>query len=250
MELAVTEPHPYHNALGQPVGAPLEGWSPRPYPAREPMQGRFCRVEPLDPARHAADLWAAQALDAEGRNWTYMFYGPFDSEAEHRAWLEEAARAEDPLWFAFVDLATGKAVGAGSYLRIDATHGVIEVGHLNYTPLMQRSPISTEAMYLMMRRVFDEYGYRRYEWKCHAQNAPSRAAAERLGFTFEGVFRQHIVVKGRNRDTTWLSIIDEEWPGVRAALDAWLAPENFDERGEQREALGTFMARHRAESGS
>jgi RimJ/RimL family protein N-acetyltransferase len=235
----------YTNHLGQPVGAPVEGWTPRPFPAREPMTGRFCRVEPLDVAKHAADLWAAQALDAEGRNWTYLPYGPFASEAEHRRWVEGNSRSDDPLWFAFVDLATGRAVGAGSYLRIVPEHGVIEVGHLNYTPLMQRTPISTEAMYLMMRRVFDEYGYRRYEWKCHSENGPSWSAAERLGFTYEGIFRNAVVVKGRNRDTTWLSITDAEWPSIRAALEGWLAPENFDGAGGQRRALGEFMAEAR-----
>lgn len=238
-------PSDYVNELGQPVGAPVESWTPRAFPAPAPMLGRFCRLEPLDPGQHTADLWRAQALDPDGRNWTYLPYGPFASEADHRAWVEDCAGQTDPQFYAIVREDSGQAVGVASYLRIVPAHGVIEVGHLNYTPLLQRTPASTEAMYLMMRRVFDEYGYRRYEWKCHAQNAPSWAAAERLGFTFEGVFRNAVVVKGRNRDTAWLSITDAEWPSIRAALEAWLAPENFDDEGRQRESLGAFMARER-----
>lgn len=239
-------PSEYVNALGQPVGAPVEGWRTRPFPTPEPMAGRLCRLEPLDADRHAADLWAAQALDPEGRNWTYLPYGPFGDEAAHRAWVEDCSRQRDPQFYAIVRQDSGQAVGVASYLRIVPEHGVIEVGHLNYTPLLQRTPASTEAMYLMMRRVFGEYGYRRYEWKCHAQNAPSWGAAERLGFTFEGVFRNAVVVKGRNRDTAWLSITDAEWPSIRAALEGWLAPANFAASGQQRERLEVFMARERS----
>ena len=238
-------PSDYVNHLGQPVGAPVEGWTPRQFPVPEPMEGRLARLEPLDPARHARDLWDAQLLDPEGRNWTYLPYGPFSSEAEHREWVEGCAQQTDPQFYAIIRRDTGQTVGVASYLRVVPQHGVIEVGHLAYTPLLQRTPASTEAMYLMMRRVFDEYGYRRYEWKCHAQNAPSWGAAERLGFTFEGVFRNAVVVKGRNRDTAWLSITDAEWPSIRAALEGWLAPETFDAEGQQREPLATFMARER-----
>ncbi len=239
-------PSEYVNDLGQPVGAPVEGWTPRAFPAHTSMEGRTCRLEPLDAARHGADLWQAQLLDADGRNWTYLPYGPFASEADHRAWVEDCQGQVDPQFYAIVETASGQAVGVASYLRIVPEHGVIEVGHLNYTPRLQRTVASTEAMYLMMRRVFDEYGYRRYEWKCHAQNAPSWAAAERLGFTFEGVFRNAVVVKGRNRDTAWLSITHAEWPALRAAFEGWLSPANFDAAGQQREALGAFMARERA----
>ncbi|MCK9487206.1 MAG: GNAT family N-acetyltransferase [Dehalococcoidia bacterium] len=238
-------PSDYTNDLGQPVGAPLGGWTGCAFPLAEPMAGRYCRLEPLDAGRHAADLWDAQQHDPDGRNWTYLPYGPFADQAAHRAWVEDSARMADPQFYAIIRTDTGQAVGAASYLRIVPEHGVIEVGHLNHTPLLQRTPASTEAMYLMMRRVFEEYGYRRYEWKCHAQNAPSWAAAERLGFTFEGVFRNAVVVKQRNRDTAWLSITDAEWPAIRAALEAWLAPENFEVSGQQREALSTFMARER-----
>lgn len=225
------------NPLGQPVGYPLPDWTPRPLPPRTPMAGRFCRVEPLDPDRHAAQLFDACALDAEGRNWTYLAYGPFPDLDAYRTWMAGAAAGSDPLFHAIVDTGAGRAVGVAAYLRIDRGAGVIEVGHLNFSPLMQRSPVATEAMALMMRRAFDELGYRRYEWKCDSLNAPSRAAAERLGFTYEGTFRQATVYKGRNRDTAWYSITDREWPTVRAAFDAWLDPTNFDAEGRQRRRL-------------
>jgi RimJ/RimL family protein N-acetyltransferase len=225
------------NDLGQPIGEPVPGWTPRPKPGREPMTGRFCRVEPLDPARHAADLHAANEADREGRMWTYMAYGPFPDAATYRAWAETAAGGEDPLFHAIVDAASGRALGVASYLRIEPAVGVIEVGHIAYSPALQRTPAATEAMYLLMRRAFDELGYRRYEWKCDALNAPSRRAAERLGFRFEGVFRQATLYKGRNRDTAWYAIIDKEWPERRAAFEAWLDPGNFDVAGRQRRPL-------------
>jgi RimJ/RimL family protein N-acetyltransferase len=205
------------------------------------MHGRLSRLEPLAAARHAEALFEANALDAEGRNWTYLPYGPWDRLEEYVAWVAERETSEDPLWFAIIDLATERPVGVATYLRLDPPNGVIEVGHLAFSPLLQRRPVATEAMYLMARRAFDELGYRRYEWKCHALNAPSRAAAERLGFTYEGTFRQATVVKGRNRDTAWLSITDAEWPPIRAALEAWLAPSNFDANGRQLRRLADFM---------
>jgi RimJ/RimL family protein N-acetyltransferase len=229
----------------QPVGQPLPGWTARPVPPRTPMQGQFCRLEPLDPARHAEDLYAANSLDNEGRNWTYLFVGPFATFEAYRAWLEKVAAGVDPLFHAIIDLETGKAVGVATYMRIDPAHGVIEVGNINYSPLLQRKPAATEAMFLMMRRVFDELGYRRYEWKCDSLNAPSRAAALRLGFQFEGIFRQAVVNKGRNRDTAWYSIIDSEWPALKRAFEAWLAPENFDAEGRQKRALGDLIKAER-----
>jgi RimJ/RimL family protein N-acetyltransferase len=222
---------------GMPVGAELAGWSPRPRPPRAVMQGRYCRVEPLDAARHAAQLYDANSLDGDGRMWTYLYSGPFESFDEYRAWVETRQPSEDPLFFAFIDAARGRAVGLGSYLRIDPANGSIEVGHLQFSPLMQRTVAATEAMYLMMMTAFD-LGYRRYEWKCDALNARSRRAAERLGFTFEGVFRQAAVYKGRSRDTAWFSIIDSEWPHLDAAYRAWLDPGNFDLDGQQRRSLG------------
>lgn len=227
---------PDTNPLGQPIGLPVPDWKPAARPARKSMTGRFCRLEPLDAAQHAADLFAANALDAEGRNWTYLPYGPFDSFTSYRAWVEQVSATADPLFFAIVSLATGKAVGVASYLRIDPANGVIEVGHLNFSPLMQRTPIATEAMYLMMEEAF-ALGYRRYEWKCNALNLPSRQAAQRLGFSFEGIFRQAAVSKGRNRDTAWYAAIDKEWPALDEAFRAWLSPENFDDEGMQCVAL-------------
>lgn len=229
------------NHLNQPVGLVVDAWRPPPHPPREPMEGRFCRLEPLDPMRHAASLYAANALDVEGRNWTYLPYGPFDSLESYHSWLEQQCCTSDPLFYAIVDLANGKAVGVASYLRITPGSGSMEVGHLNFSPLLQRTPAATEAMYLMMARAFD-LGYRRYEWKCNALNAPSRVAAQRLGLSFEGVFRQATVVKGRNRDTAWYAAIDQEWPAIREAFSLWLSPANFDDRGKQRSPLSALTA--------
>lgn len=229
------------NELGQPIGFAVPDWRPPPRPPRQALAGRFCRVEPIDPDRHAADLFAANALDADGGGWTYLPYGPFATLAEYRAWMEAACLGDDPLFFAIVDAATARAVGVASWLRIEPAMGAIEVGHLRFSPLLQRRPAATEAMYLMMKRAF-ELGYRRYEWKCDALNAPSRAAAERLGLSFEGIFRQAIVAKGRNRDTAWFAAIDRDWPALSHAFAQWLAPENFAADGRQRLSLGTWTA--------
>lgn len=234
-------PAPDTNHLGQPVGQLLPGWQPPPAPPRSTITGRYCRLEPLSAAVHAADLYAAYALDERGQMWTYLNYGPFESAESYRAWCEEKSPASDPLFFAIVNPATGKAVGVASYLRIDPRSGSIEVGHLAYSPLLARTTAATEAMYLMMRQAF-ELGYRRYEWKCHALNAASRAAAQRLGFSFEGVFRQAAVIKGRNRDTAWYSIIDRGWPALARAFEQWLDAANFDERGRQRTRLSELTA--------
>jgi RimJ/RimL family protein N-acetyltransferase len=223
----------YQNHLGQPIGFPLVNWQPPPWPPRLPLPGRFCRLEPLDPVRHAAELFAANALDRDGRSWTYLAYGPFDSIDDHLAWMKDTCLGNDPLFFAIVDSGSGKATGVASYLRINPPYGSIEVGHINYSPRLQRTPAATEAMFLMMRQAF-ELGYRRYEWKCNALNAKSRAAAQRLGLSFEGVFRQAAVVKGRNRDTAWYAAIDAEWPLLEEAFTRWLEPANFDESGKQR----------------
>jgi RimJ/RimL family protein N-acetyltransferase len=201
------------------------------------MTGRYCRVEPLDPARHAGELHAANQEDVAGRMWTYLPVGPFAGEATYRAWLEEVAAGNDPLFHAIVDAVSRQAVGLAAYLRVDPANGVLEVGHLHFSPRLQQTTAATEAMYLMMRRAFDELGYRRYEWKCDSLNAPSRAAAERLGFRHEGIFRQAVVYKGRNRDTAWYSVIDAEWPGLKAAFERWLDPANFDAEGRQRARL-------------
>ena len=229
------------NSLGQPIGFPVGAWTPPPCPAREPMAGRFCRVVPLDPDAHAGALHAANTLDAPGRMWTYLPYGPFESVEMYRDWLHENARSHDPLFYTIVEAASGRPVGLSAYLRILPGSGSIEVGHVNYSPLLQRTPAATEAMFLMMQRAF-ALGYRRYEWKCDALNAPSRVAALRLGFSFEGVFRQATVYKGRNRDTAWFSITDREWPALESAFQHWLAPSNFDEHGTQRVALSKLTA--------
>ena len=230
------------NQFGQPIGPSLPGWSARPLPPRTAMEGRLCRVEPLDPERHAADLFAANSDDTEGRNWTYLpeDQGPHSSLDLYRRWVETAASTDDPLWHAIVDSNSGRAVGVAAYARIDRASGVIEVGGINYSPRLQRRPGATEAMYLMMRRVFDELGYRRYEWKCDSLNAPSRAAALRLGFRYEGLFRQHVVYKGRSRDTTWFSVIDSEWPRLCRAFERWLEPGNFDAEGRQKASLSSL----------
>lgn len=227
------------NHLGQPVGVLLRGWTPPPPPPRAPMEGRFCRLEPVDPARHAAALFAANQLDATGAMWTYLPYGPFDSVENYRTWMEASCLGSDPLFFAIVDRGSGSALGLTSFLRIEPRHGVMEVGHVVYSPRLQRTPAATEAMVLMMQRAFN-LGYRRYEWKCDTLNAPSRTAAQRLGFSFEGIFRQAVVVKGRNRDTAWYSIIDTEWPVLRSAYERWLDPANFDAAGRQRVGLSAL----------
>jgi RimJ/RimL family protein N-acetyltransferase len=225
------------NQYGQPVGEPLSGWSARPRPPRTPIQGRFCRIEPLDPARHADDLIEVFRQAPDDRGWTYLSAGPFPEAAGHRAWIEQAAVSADPFYYAVVDQATGRALGTYALMRIDPANGVIEVGSVTFSHLLQRTPISTEAQYLLMRRVFDELGYRRYEWKCDSLNEPSRITAARLGFQYEGIFRQAVVYKGRTRDTAWFSILDSEWPARRAAFERWLAPENFDEARRQRRSL-------------
>lgn len=240
---------PTTNPLGQPIGFPVQDWSARSRPPRTPMHGRFCRLEPLEPARHADDLWDANSDDREGRNWTYLAIGPFPSLESYRDWAERVAGSDDPLFFAIVDNATGRAVGVATFMRIDPTNGVIEVGNINFSPRLQRTPAATEAMYLMMRRVFDELGYRRYEWKCDSLNAASRAAAERYGFRYEGLFRQAVVYKGRNRDTAWFSILDAEWPSIKAAFETWLDPANFDGDGRQRQKLRELTRRAQETSG-
>jgi len=231
----------FKNDLGQPIGTPLADWQGCAHPRGAVMEGRLCRLEPIDAARHAQDLFAAFSADHGGRNWTYLPYGPFASEDELHNWIEATCLDDDPCFFSVIDLASGAAVGVASYLRIEPAIGVIEVGHIHFSPLMQGRPISTEAMFLMMRQVFDVLGYRRYEWKCDSLNQPSCAAATRLGFLFEGIFRQATMYKRRNRDTAWYSMLDREWPAACAGFEAWLDPANFDANGKQRQSLSTLM---------
>jgi RimJ/RimL family protein N-acetyltransferase len=225
--------------LGDPIGAPLPaGWTAPPRPVRAVIEGRLVRLEPLVVA-HAEALHGANRLDREGRNWTYMGYGPFDSLSAYRDWVGEVTRDGDPMFYAVVRQQDGEAAGVASYLRIAPGSGSIEVGNINFSPLLQRTPGATEAMYLMMKWAF-EAGYRRYEWKCDALNAPSRRAALRLGLSYEGVFRQATSYKGRNRDTAWYAAIDAEWPALEAAFETWLDPANFDTEGQQKQSLSAL----------
>lgn len=221
------------NAYDQPVGIALPSWSGATPPSPITLEGRTCRLEPVSVDRHAKDLFAAYDTAPDGRDWTYLPTGPYEAFADYRAWLNEAESSRDPLHFAVIDAATDRAVGTMSLLRHDPANGAIEVGWVIFSPLMQRKPISTEAQFLLMRHVFDDLGYRRYEWKCDNANEPSRRAAARLGFTFEGVFRQAMVIKGRNRDTAWFALIDGDWPRVKREFERWLDPANFDADGVQ-----------------
>lgn len=230
------------NSLGQPVGLPVQGWLPRTAPVGA-MVGRHCRLERLDPDSHARQLYEANSADVEGRMWTYMPYGPFGSFGEYQSWVRTVAPGGDPLYVAIID-ATRRAAGVASFMRIERDAGVIEIGHIAFSPQLQRTTAATEAIYLMLQHVF-ELGYRRCEWKCDVLNEPSRRAASRFGFTFEGVFRQANIVKGRNRDTSWFAMVDSEWPGIRSAFAEWLARENFDVDGKQRRSLPSLVARHR-----
>jgi len=205
------------------------------------MQGSLCALEPMDRDHHSLDLFEAFSRDLDSRNWTYLPYGPFARLADFQKWIDSTCLGDDPCFFTIIDLDTGKAVGVASFLRIAAATGVIEVGHIHFSPLIQGSAVSTEAMYLMMKLVFEDLGYRRYEWKCDALNAPSCAAAKRLGFEFEGIFRQATIYKQRNRDTAWYSIIDREWPVIRQVFENWLSSDNFDADGKQRTSLSESM---------
>ncbi|HYF54444.1 MAG TPA: GNAT family protein [Salinarimonas sp.] len=221
----------------------LQAWTPRPRPERRVHEGRFVRLEPLDPTRHGEDLFAAaSAPGAEARH-RYLFEEPPRSREAFQAWLARSAASEDPLYFAVVDRASGRAVGRLTFMRIDTVHGVIETGSILFGPDLARTPGATEAIYLQARHAFDDLGYRRFEWKCNALNEPSRRAADRLGFAHEGLFRQHMVVKGENRDTAWYAMLDAEWPVRKAAFERWLDPANFDADGRQRASLASFRER-------
>lgn len=236
------DPNALKNAAGQPIGAPLAEWSGVERPPKTPMHGRFCRLEAVDPARHGDALYDAFRLDESDANWTYLAIGPFHEKAPFMDWLRAIEASDAAVFYVIIDNETDRPVGIASLMRIDPANGVIEVGNIHYSPLLQRRPGATEAMFLLMRRVFDELGYRRYEWKCDSLNGPSRAAAARLGFSYDGLFPQAVVYKGRNRDTTWFSILDGEWPALRSAYEAWLAPANFDGEGRQLQSLREKMA--------
>lgn len=229
----------HYNHYGQPVGDALPGWQPRPLPQRVVLHGRYCRLEPLTRS-HADALFAAYQLSGDGRSWTWLAREPEESIEQYATWVESVETLSDPLHFAVIDTQTDRPVGTLALMRIDASNGVIEVGHVHFSPLLSRTPASTEAQWLLMRYAFATLGYRRYEWKCNSLNEPSRQAALRLGFQYEGRFRQALVVKGHNRDTDWFSIIDGEWPDVDAAMQRWLAPDNFNSDGKQRQSLASL----------
>jgi len=225
-----------HNIKAVSIDARVEA-TPAKRPQRTTLDGRVVRIVPLDPVAHAGALFKGACGEENEHLWLYLFEGPFATRAAFDSHLQQKARSEDPLFFAIVDKPSGDAVGYAAYMRMEPTHRVVEVGSILYTPRLQRTIGSTEAMYLMARHVFEDLGYRRYEWKCNALNEPSRSAALRLGFTFEGIFRQHMIIKGRNRDTAWFSMLDSEWPKRKAAFERWLAPSNFDANGRQKVSL-------------
>ncbi|MBC2887505.1 GNAT family N-acetyltransferase [Ochrobactrum sp. CM-21-5] len=218
----------------------LLNWTPRPKPERKVLEGRDVRLEPLDPEKHGDELFVASSVSDADQRFTWLFESPPATREEFAPWLEKASKNDDPLFFTVIDKASGKVAGRQALMRIDPTHGVIEIGNIYWGPLISRKPAATEAQFLFMQYIFDELGYRRYEWKCNNDNLPSKRAAERFGFQFEGIFRQHMVAKGGNRDTAWFSILDSEWPGLKRAYQAWLAPENFDSDGQQKKKLEEF----------
>lgn len=222
---------------GQEVGPPVSTPAGR-RPDGGPLRGRYVDVEHVEVERHGTDLWESfQTGDPEGRIWTYLGYGPFADRPAFLAWLKERQASSDPLFYAIVPHHTGKASGMASFMRMTPEHGVIEIGHIWLSPGLQKTREATEALYLMMHDALTSLNCRRLEWKCDALNQPSRKAAERLGFTFEGVFRQHMIVKGRNRDTAWYAIVDKNWRAIDGAFQRWLAADNFDSAGRQRQAL-------------
>ena len=228
------------NETPLPLGKVLPAWTPRSVPPRKILEGRYTRLEPLDPSKHSDDLVAAFKT-TDPNSWTYLFHGPFAKEAGLRQWLADSAVAAGNVCYAIIDLATGRAAGIASYMRIDPANGVIEVGSIHYSDKLKQTRASTEAMYLMMRHVFDDLGYRRYEWKCNSFNEPSRLTALRLGFQFEGIFRNHMIVKGHSRDTAWFAITDDDWSASKAAYEKWLAADNFDSAGKQRVSLSSAI---------
>jgi RimJ/RimL family protein N-acetyltransferase len=215
----------------------FSGWTPRPRPTAASLEGRWCRLEKLDAALHADSLCAASTAPGVEQRFRYLFEPPPKDRAEFNAWMKRATSGDDPLFYAVIDPSTGRAEGRQALMRITPEHGVIEIGSILWGPNVARTRLATEALYLFAKYSFDTLGYRRFEWKCDSRNEPSRKAALRFGFTFEGIFRQHMVVKGGNRDTAWFAITDAEWPRIRAGMERWLEPANFDAEGVQRRTL-------------
>ena len=228
------------NELGQPIGDALPNFKPGDLPKMERLEGRYVIVECLSKDKHGADLYEVYGPDSPANMWTYLFQNPVQSQEEWSALLDQMLAAQDRFYYAIVDKESGKALGTFALMRINRGSRVIEVGSVTYSPQLKRTRLATEAQYLLARYVFEELEYRRYEWKCDALNQPSRYAAERLGFIYEGTFRQAVVYKGRNRDTDWLAMIDRDWPAVKIRLEKWLSPDNFDENGQQIKALSDF----------
>jgi len=230
------------NEFGQPIGEDVPDWKAVARPDRSTMEGRFCRIEGLNIERHLENLFEAFSEGDNDGLWTYMPVGPFATIKALKTWMESACQSEDPLFYALIEAETGKAVGIASYLRITPDFGVIEVGNIAFSPRLQKTPVATEVMFLMMQRVFNELGYRRYEWKCDNLNGPSKKAAARFGFTYDGKFDQAIVYKGRNRDTAWFSILDKDWLAVERGFQRWLAVGNFDADGQQKSRLSDLIS--------
>ncbi|WP_241650297.1 GNAT family N-acetyltransferase [Rosenbergiella collisarenosi] len=236
----------HYNQYQQPVGEPLESWQGAELPAKQPLIGKYCRLEPIDAGKHSEDLYRAFSEAEDARDWTYLLTGPFERQGDYQAYLAHLQTLNDPLHYAIIDLTTQRAIGSIALMRIDALQGVIEIGHVTYSSKLKRTRLSTEAIILLLRYTLEDLGYRRVEWKCNALNQPSRAAALRLGFTYEGLFRQAMVVRGHNRDTAWFSIIDDDYPALQAAYQQWLAPDNFDLQGQQRHKLSILIEQQRA----
>jgi RimJ/RimL family protein N-acetyltransferase len=224
---------------GLPIGPEVPAHT-APGPERLVIAGRFIRLEPLDPDRHGSSLWQETHGISAAARWQYLFDEPFADEKSFHDFLARKAASTDPLFYAIIDQSTGRAVGFETLMRIDPAHRCIEVGNILYGKSLQRTPGATEAQYLLMRYIFEDLGYRRFEWKCNALNEPSRRTALRFGFTFEGIFRKHMIVRGRSRDTAWYSMLDDEWPAAKAAFERWLAPSNFDPAGVQRQSLAAM----------
>ena len=223
------------------IGENVPNWTKKQAPSQTKMEGQYCYIEILDVEKHTEDLFNAFAKDITNQDWTYLPYGPFASQKEFTEWLRNECTGKDPLFYTIVDKTNNNAVGMASYLRINPSYGVIEVGHIHYSKSIQKKPIGTEVMYLMMKHVFDVLKYRRYEWKCNALNIRSCNAARRLGFKFEGIFKQHMISKGHNRDTAWFAILDKDWLRIKINFEKWLEKNNFNKDSSQKISLTSLM---------
>ncbi|XUD05058.1 hypothetical protein IGJ34_003072 [Enterococcus sp. AZ177] len=229
-----------YNSYNQPVGYPITDWSTREYPTKSILEGTYCRLEKVDPEKHLEDLYQVYGPQSKPKNWTYIPLEGFENKIEFSAYLTSMSHSKDPFHYAIIDNVNGKALGTVALMRIDREQGSIEVGFVIYSDQLKKTRIATEAQYLLACYALDVLGYRRYEWKCDSLNEPSRNAALRLGFVFEGIFRNALVYKERNRDTAWFSIIDSEWPKTKARLKSWLSVSNFTVDGEQKKRLNEF----------